>query len=98
MNSWEWRQHNKLKKITYAKEISAYLNDLWDITYKESKGDMDDEAWTELYDTVFSDKISKKIHLVYPGFTWYDPDTSYQEDVTAYIRGFEDYAKGLGEN
>lgn len=98
MNSWEWREYNKLKRISYAKEISAYLNDLWDITYKESKGDMDDEAWTELYDTVFSDKISKKIHLVYPGFTWYDPDTSYQEDVTAYIRGFEDYAKGLEEN
>lgn len=98
MNSWEWREHNKLKRISYAKEISTYLNNLWDKTYKESKGDMDDEVWAKLYDTVFSDKISKKIHRVYPGFTWCDPDTSYQEDVTAYIRDFEEYANGLEEN
>lgn len=44
-------------------------------------------SWEAKYDLIFSDAISEKvfreIHLDYC-----DPDTSYEEDVTAFINAF----------
>jgi ATP:corrinoid adenosyltransferase len=40
----------------------------------------------EKYDMIFSDEISRKVN-----FDYYDPDTSYEEDVAAFMRGFEEY-------
>jgi len=45
--------------------------------------DLDDE---EKYDMIFSDEISRKV-----SFDYYDPDTSYEEDVAAFMRGFEEH-------
>jgi len=42
--------------------------------------------WSEKYDLIFSDKISKKVY-----FEYYDPDTSYEEDVTAFMNAFKKY-------
>lgn len=51
-------------------------------------------TWSEKYDLIFSDKISKKvmkiIHLDY-----YDPDTSYEEDVRAYMDAFNERIKTI---
>lgn len=56
-------------------------------------------SWETKYDLIFSPEVSgaiaTTIHL-----SWYDPDTSYQEDVTAYISAVkvksEEIQKGLG--
>lgn len=45
-----------------------------------------DLEWEDKYDMIFSDDVSKKVR-----FDYYDPDTSYQEDVEAFMYGFEEY-------
>ena len=55
--------------------------------YKEAREIYDSSlSWEAKYDLIFSDRISKKV-----SFSWYDPDTSYEEDVTAFIQAFDEY-------
>lgn len=49
-----------------------------------------DLEWSEKYDMIFSDKISSRVNHL---FDWYDPDTSYEEDVTAFMNAFREYVK-----
>ena len=55
---------------------------------KVVESECSEEAWEALYDFVFSDRISGRICEILPSFTWYDPDTTYQEDVCAFIDAF----------
>lgn len=52
-------------------------------------------SWEDLYDIVFSKKVSKQICEILPNFTWYDPDTTYQEDVVAFITQFKEYFNAI---
>lgn len=52
-------------------------------------------SWEDLYDIVFSKKVSKRIYKILPNFTWYDPDATYQEDVVAFITQFKEYFKTI---
>lgn len=45
-----------------------------------------DLDWEAKYDLIFSDEISRKFNLDY-----YDPDTSYREDVMAFMDALEEY-------
>ncbi len=55
--------------------------------YKEARAIYDSSvSWEAKYDLIFSERISKKV-----SFSWYDPDTSYREDVTAFMNAFDDY-------
>lgn len=47
-----------------------------------------DDDWKRLYSFVFSDRISGVVYSIIPDFDWYDPDTTYQEDVCAFIGAF----------
>lgn len=48
-----------------------------------------EEAWEALFHFVFSENISRKICEILPRFDWYDPDTTFQEDVCAFINAFD---------
>jgi hypothetical protein len=55
--------------------------------YKDAKEIFESSiSWEAKYDLIFSDNISKKV-----SFCWYDPDTSYEEDVTYFMEGFDTY-------
>lgn len=55
--------------------------------YKEAKEIFGSSiSWEAKYDLIFSDRISKKV-----SFSWYDPDTSYEEDVMAFMDAFDHY-------
>jgi hypothetical protein len=55
--------------------------------YKEARAIYDSSvSWEAKYDLIFSERISKKV-----SFSWYDPDTSYEEDVTAFMNAFDEY-------
>lgn len=62
------------------------LNELYNEAIQIFESDL---PWDTKYDLIFSEHISRKvydmIHLDY-----YDPDTSYEEDVTAFIQAFKD--------
>lgn len=92
-------------------DIANYLNDLKEIAGRKTNwvtdeegwyGDVDPvayETWKALYDKVFSDEISKVIEARFKDFQWYCPDTSYHDDVCAFIDRFSEYADSqLGED
>lgn len=54
----------------------------------------DDEVWSKLYDKIFSENVARKMWKMFPDFEYYDPDTSYYEDLQALVSSFVDWAKG----
>lgn len=45
-----------------------------------------DLDWEVKYDMIFSEDISHKVK-----FDWYDPDMDYEDDVRAWMDGFNKY-------
>lgn len=80
-------------------EIAQYLKHLEDIAWdKASEDTVDGErrnsaVWKQLYETIFSKEISRKIMDRFPNFSWYDPDEDYYDDVTSFIRDFVEYSE-----
>ena len=95
----------KTIETSSAQEIAEYLEYLYNIardkalenhpTYSKM---YDDNAWEKLYHKVFSEEISRVIYKRFPNFDWYDPDTSYYEDVNAFIEAFKNYAKNISND
>lgn len=57
--------------------------------YERAKRIIDsDLSWEDKYDMIFSEEISRKFSLDY-----YDPDTSYQEDVMAFMGALDDHMR-----
>lgn len=48
-----------------------------------------DLSWEQKYDFIFSENISKVVFREL-GLSYYDPDTSYEEDVTAFMTAFNE--------
>lgn len=67
------------------KNIQAIIDDAYD---KVMESPCTEEAWEALYNFVFSDNISGVIQQILPNFEWFDPDTTHQEDVCAFIDAF----------
>jgi hypothetical protein len=53
----------------------------------------DDTVWGKLYDKIFSEDVARKVWKMFPYFDYYDPDTSYYEDLQAFVSSFVDWAK-----
>lgn len=54
----------------------------------------DDDAWKDAFDIFFKDGgIADKVRDCIGSLDYYIPDTSYQEDVLAYYRAFDDLMK-----
>ena len=67
------------------------LNELNDIANKIYKSNLD---WEQKYDLIFSDSLSKVVfNEIY--IDYYDPDTSYKEDITAFVNAFNEKMKQL---
>ena len=45
-----------------------------------------DLSWSEKYDMIFSKEVSRNF-----SFDWCDPDMDYEDDVYAYMQGFDKY-------
>lgn len=81
------------------KEISEYLQYIVDTADKISLEEVSNgirgnhEVWEEAYDIIFSSTVSDVIHERFPDFHPDVPDTTYIEDVTAYVRDFKVYAE-----
>jgi len=47
-----------------------------------------DLEWNQKYDLIFSEEMSDKVK-----FDWYDPDMDYEDDVMAWMNGFDEYMR-----
>lgn len=70
--------------IAIAKEILAKCNAGVNAVNKMSS-EKQWEGWEILYNKIFSPSVSKRIFSLLPNFSYYDPDTSYQDDVEAFV-------------
>lgn len=57
----------------------------------------DGVPWEERYDIIFSDGISMEAYRVDPHFSYYDPDTTYEEDARAFVNALECRVEALEE-
>lgn len=67
------------------------------LTKWEEEAVLGELSWEDLYDIVFSKKVCKRICEILPNFNWCDPDTTYQEDVVAFISQFKEYFNTIRE-
>lgn len=51
-------------------------------------------SWEAKYDLIFSEEISRKFSSIARGFDYYDPDTTYEEDVMAWYNSAHEYLWG----
>jgi len=76
--------------IETMKELSRLIDEASEIFHSEAD-------WEVKYDAIFAMNIWQKIREAGFGFDWYDPDTSYEEDVTAYFRALEGFQTRMGD-
>ena len=50
-----------------------------------------DFSLEEKYDKIFSEDISKEVFRIAPYFSYYDPDSSYEEDILVFLRALNRY-------
>lgn len=50
-------------------------------------------TWEQKYDAIFSKKISTRFFEIANGFSYYDPDSSYEDDVRAFHDAVNDWVK-----
>ena len=71
--------HRIVKKINHAIRI-----------FEDGGMDPQDE-WVTKYERIFSLRIWQDIERAGLTFDYYDPDTSYEEDITAYVNALRKF-------
>jgi hypothetical protein len=57
------------------------------LIYNEARKIFDSNlSWEAKFDLIFSENVSRKVEL-----NWVDPDSSYKDDVTAFMDEFDRY-------
>jgi len=51
-------------------------------------------SWELKYDLIFSEKLSQQVFELVD-LDYYDPDTTYEEDVTAFVKALNDKCQDL---
>lgn len=67
------------------KKIQNEINQAYAVTVRHAEKE---DAWRALFNFVFTQERSGVVCNIVPEFDWYDPDTTYQEDVCAFIRAY----------
>lgn len=73
-------------------DIAKVINPVAELFNQTIKIFESDLSWEDKYEKIFSTEISGTITRLIR-LWYYDPDTSYEEDVTAFVQAFKDYMK-----
>lgn len=78
-----------------ARELAELIQRALDWVEAARKCNSDD-AWKDAFDLIFSPNCSQRIASARTelglSFDYYDPDGSYEDDVTAYVEALKDWA------
>lgn len=66
------------------------VNYVYDNAYKFTE-----DEWENIYDIIFGDKVCGVVVDAIPNFDWFDPDTTYKEDVLAFIQALLETTKDI---
>ena len=87
------RQDDPSSRFRNSYQELCYLIGRVNQVYKEEYDERSfttDEEWEAKYDMIFSDQLAKRIRELMGPLDYYDPDTSYYEDVQAYVTALND--------
>ncbi len=81
---------NEIQRLQQFVDINKAAHRIIDAAREEyPEASIEDwEPWSDVYDLIFSERISKSALGIVP-FDWYDPDTTYYEDVMAFMSAFD---------
>ncbi len=54
-----------------------------------------DAEWKTKFDVIFSEDLSLRVWNLDPGFDYRDPDTTYEEDVQAFVNALQERVDDL---
>lgn len=81
------------------KKLNNQLQDLVNNTFSASLESELLDPWEATYDVVFSERLSKRVYTALNTMNqtldYYDPDTSYEEDVLAFANAVQEKTKQL---
>lgn len=73
--------------VTELFEINTFVQNSVEVA-RDTAGNQDRDPWAIAYGLVFSKNCSQRAHALFKqlnvDFDYYDPDTSYEEDVEAF--------------
>lgn len=81
----------EIQRLQQFVDINKRAHRIIDAAWEEyPNATLEDWApWSDVYDMIFSDNISRAaLGIVY--FDWYDPDTTYYEDVMSFMSAFDE--------
>jgi hypothetical protein len=85
--------------FTELLRLNKKIQSLIDNAYTIANGDDDHSVWDDTFSRVFSDELRGRVReqfdALHLSFEWYDPDTTYKEDVTYYARDLKDRIEEL---
>ena len=78
-------------------EINKKIQKIFD-AIEQAEAIVDSNAsWETKFNIVFAMGIHRDIREIEPDFDWYDPDTSYQEDVSSYVLALREWRRDMGK-
>lgn len=81
--------------MSYAEQLICMAEFVHLVELAQFISRSDKLTWEEKFDLIFSDRISGAIHRTGIEFEYYNPDTTHQEDVCAYIKAVSSKADRL---
>lgn len=82
-----------ITKENYDKLNSAYERIM--CIYNAACEYSGDDTWCDAFNAIFGGGYCQIVHECIPNFSWYDPDTSYQEDISAFVWALEELMKDI---
>lgn len=77
------------------------INDKVQIYIKNASESTDYDAWDLTYERIFNPSVSQRVfslfNALHVNFNYSDPDTTYEEDVTAFATAFNEKVKKLNK-
>lgn len=79
------------EKRRYAEMMENQMEKLLELHDNATQIVNSDLSWEAKYDLIFSPNLSRKVFDIASGMSYYDPDTTYEEDVMAFYNAFTEY-------
>lgn len=79
--------------LQWALNRMAVFQDMKDLGSETN--DLDEARYNAIF-ALYNETIRPTLNTLGWDFTWYDPDTSYEEDTDAFVRAFREFCKEKG--
>lgn len=92
---------DRARLIDELRKLEALVQDVVAAAAMDASGNQSgSDPWERAYDIIFSDRVSTRVfalsRILGHRLDYYDPDTSYEEDVRAFANALAEHVEELG--